>query len=103
VDITVAALVLLDSVTMPLGVTTIIAVNYNLVTMVVRVAKVARVAREDTMAVAVVLVSDTKFVKPSVNRPVIITGRDLSDMISIFAPTTITITMTTMTTMMNDE
>jgi len=83
VDITVAALVLLDSVTMPLGVTTIIAVNYNLVTMVVRVAKVARVAKGDIMAVGVVLFSATKSVKPSVNRPAISTGRESSDMISL--------------------
>jgi len=75
VDITVAASVLLDSATMPLWVTTIIAVNYNLDTTVARAEKVARVAKEDIMAVVVVLVSATKSVKPSVNRPAISTGR----------------------------
>mmetsp|Transcript_14666 Transcript_14666/g.16684 ORF Transcript_14666/g.16684 Transcript_14666/m.16684 type:complete len:94 (-) Transcript_14666:4-285(-) len=80
---------------------TVIAGSYNLVTTVVRVAKVARVEKGDIMAVVVVLFSATKSVKPSVNRPVIITGRDSSDMISIVVPTTIT--MTTMTTMLNDE
>mmetsp|Transcript_10069 Transcript_10069/g.11519 ORF Transcript_10069/g.11519 Transcript_10069/m.11519 type:complete len:88 (+) Transcript_10069:371-634(+) len=87
---------------MPLvWVTIIIAVNYNLDTTVARAEKVVKVAKEDIMVAVVVLVSATKSVKPSVNRPVIITGRDSSDMISIVVPTTIT--MTTMTTMMNDE
>mmetsp|Transcript_14667 Transcript_14667/g.16686 ORF Transcript_14667/g.16686 Transcript_14667/m.16686 type:complete len:88 (-) Transcript_14667:4-267(-) len=87
---------------MPLvWVTIIIAVNYNLDTTVARAEKVVKVAKEDIMVAVVVLVSATKSVKPSVNRPVIITGRDSSDMISIVVPTTIT--MTTMTTMLNDE
>jgi len=84
VDITVAADLVLVLVTMPsVWVTIIIAVNYNLDITVARVAKVARVAREDIMVAVVVLVSDTKSVKPSVNRPAIITGRDSSDRISL--------------------
>jgi len=84
VDITVAASVLV-LVTMPSVwvMTIIIAVNYNLDTTVARAEKVARVVREDIMAAVVVVFSDTKSVKPSVNRPAISTGRESSDMISL--------------------
>jgi len=61
---------------------TIIAVNYKHL-VAIMVARVEKVAREDIMAVVVVVVSATKSVKPSVNHRPIITGRLIHRMHSL--------------------